>query len=182
MSRTFHTILVPIDFSAYSAEALQYAGAVAQSYGASLMLLHVISKEIVTVTTYERHTGRRVLPPHAYALHTDPVTSTGAEDTVIADLHEQGMEALQHFLPDEFRGLSVERRVAVGRPFEQILETAAQEQVDLIVMGTHGRTGLTHVALGSVAERVVRMASCPVLTVKAPASPKPPSQEAFEQS
>lgn len=62
----------------------------------------------------------------------------------------------------------MERRVEVGRPFEQILETAKCEQVDVIVMGTYGRTGLAHVMLGSVAERVVRMASCPVLTVKAP--------------
>jgi nucleotide-binding universal stress UspA family protein len=57
-------------------------------------------------------------------------------------------------------------RVWAGHPFERILETAVREQVALIVLGTHGRTGLAHAIMGSVAERVVRLAPCPVLTVK----------------
>ena len=57
-----------------------------------------------------------------------------------------------------------------GRPFERIVETAVAEQVGLIVMGTHGRTGLERIAVGSVAERVIRLAPCPVLTLKAPTS------------
>ena len=62
----------------------------------------------------------------------------------------------------------VEQRVAVGQPFEQILKTAESETVDMIVMGTNGRTGFAHLVMGSVAERVVRLAPCPVLTVKDP--------------
>ena len=64
----------------------------------------------------------------------------------------------------------VELRVLVGHPFERILETAIREQVALIVLGTHGRTGLAHAIMGSVAERVVRLAPCPVLTVKTSAA------------
>ena len=55
-----------------------------------------------------------------------------------------------------------------GRPFERIIETAVKEEVALIIMRTHGRTGLAHITLGSIAERVVRLAPCAVLTVKAP--------------
>ena len=62
---------------------------------------------------------------------------------------------------------AIELRVLVGQPFERILKTAVQEHVALIVLGTHGRTGLAHLIMGSVAERVVRLAPCPVLTVKA---------------
>ncbi len=58
--------------------------------------------------------------------------------------------------------------MVVGRPFERIVETAVHEHVDLIVMGTHGRSGIAHLALGSIAERIVRLAPCPVLTVKDP--------------
>jgi nucleotide-binding universal stress UspA family protein len=74
--------------------------------------------------------------------------------------------ALQAFLPAQKAHHHVELRVWAGHPFERILETAVREQVALIVLGTHGRTGLAHAIMGSVAERVVRLAPCPVLTVK----------------
>jgi nucleotide-binding universal stress UspA family protein len=88
-----------------------------------------------------------------------------AEEVVI-DLREQAYTALQAFLPAQIAHHTVELRVLVGQPFERILETAVHEKVALIVLGTHGRTGLTHLVMGSVAERVVRLAPCPVLTVK----------------
>ncbi len=74
--------------------------------------------------------------------------------------------ALQAFLPTRMAHHAVELRVLVGHPFERILETAVHEKVALIVLGTHGRTGLAHLTMGSVAERVVRLAPCPVLTVQ----------------
>jgi nucleotide-binding universal stress UspA family protein len=83
------------------------------------------------------------------------------------DLREQAYTALQAFLPTQIAHHAVELRVLVGHPFERILETAGDEQVSLIVLGTHGRTGLAHTIMGSVAERVVRLAPCPVLTVHA---------------
>jgi nucleotide-binding universal stress UspA family protein len=89
-----------------------------------------------------------------------------AEDVII-DLREQAYTALQAFLPTQIAHHAVELRVLVGQPFERILETAGDEKVSLIVLGTHGRTGLAHTIMGSVAERVVRLAPCPVLTVHA---------------
>lgn len=62
--------------------------------------------------------------------------------------------------------VDVERRVVIGTPYRQIVEIAAAGDVDLIMMATHGRTGLSHLVMGSVAERVVRMATCPVLTLR----------------
>ncbi len=88
-----------------------------------------------------------------------------AEDVVV-DLREQAYTALQAFLPTQMAHHAVELRVLVGHPFERILEIAVHEKVALIVLGTHGRTGLAHLIMGSVAERVVRLAPCPVLTVQ----------------
>lgn len=165
MSKTFGTILVPVDFSAHSTEALRYAATLADRLSSSVLVLHVIAKDLVTQAPHQ-DTGRGVpllgLTSEALDLPTE------VHEPVAVDLREQTQTALQHFLPAEFGGLQVERRVEVGHPVEQILETAKREQVDLMVMGTHGRTSLRHVVLGSVAERVMQMASCPVLMVKAP--------------
>ncbi len=170
MDKTFQTILVPIDFSPYATEALQYGATLAERFAASLIVLHVIDKDFETVVVHHR-AGHRGLPspilgPFAGTFNVD----TEATETVSIDLREQAEATLRYFIPDEFSELHVESRVMVGRPFEQILKTAKREAVDLIVMGTRGRTGLGHVMLGSVAERVVRLAPCPVLTVKAPES------------
>jgi nucleotide-binding universal stress UspA family protein len=85
---------------------------------------------------------------------------------VVSDLREQAYTALQACVPAQLARHPVELRVLIGHPFERILETAVRDQVALIVLGTHGRTGLAHAIMGSVAERVVRLAPCPVLTVK----------------
>jgi nucleotide-binding universal stress UspA family protein len=85
---------------------------------------------------------------------------------VITDQREQAYKTLTEFLPPRLARYPVELRVIVGHPFERIVETAVHEKVGLIIMGTHGRTGLSHMATGSVAERVIRMAPCPVMTVK----------------
>jgi universal stress protein A len=95
-------------------------------------------------------------------------------EEVIVDLREQAYTALQAFLPSQMAQHTVELRVLVGQPCERILETAVQEHVALIVLGTHGRTGLAHLMMGSVAERVVRLAPCPVLTVKISPAAAPP--------
>jgi nucleotide-binding universal stress UspA family protein len=84
-------------------------------------------------------------------------------------VEEQAKRKLEHFL-SQLPGAQVKitRRVVVGVPFQRIMESASTEQVDLIVMATHGHTGLKHLILGSVAERVVRLAPCPVLTLRPP--------------
>lgn len=136
-----HHILVPTDFSAPSQQAMTYAFELAQKVGAKLSLLHVIEVPVYAIEVY--------LP--------------------LQDLEQDARRGLARLLPEaEAAHVDVTRLVAMGVPYEKILETATAEQVDLIVMATHGRTGLRHLAMGSVAERVVRMAPCPVLTIRSP--------------
>ncbi len=167
MDIIIENILVPVDFSPYSTEALLYAATLADHLASTVVVLHVIAKEIDAQAAHQRTgSGVPLLGLMSEALGVPPEM----HEAVVVDLRERAQTALQHFLPSELSGRSVELRVEIGHPFEQILEVAKGERVDMIVMGTHGRTGLAHIVLGSVAERVVRMAPCPVLTVKAPPS------------
>jgi universal stress protein A len=136
-----HHILTPIDFSEHSKQAMTYAFELAEKFGAKLSLLHVIEVPVYAIEVY--------LP--------------------MQDLEQAARRELALLLPEaEASGVDVTRLVEMGVPSQKILETAAAEQVDMIVMATHGRTGLAHLVMGSVAERVVRMASCPVLTIRPP--------------
>jgi universal stress protein A len=170
MSKTFHTILVPVDFSPYSTEALLYAASIADRFSASLQVLHVISQEVRTFATH-RHLEQSGTPHRPLALlgpYSEPLGVPPEQtDEVVVDLREQAHTTLQQFMPPQLAGHPLEFRIEVGHPFEQILEVAKRERADLIVMGTHGRTGLAHLVMGSVAVRVVRLAPCPVLTVRA---------------
>jgi universal stress protein A len=170
----FPSILVPVDFSPYAASAFHYALAIADRCTSSLIVLHVIPRETTTQAVSQR-LGHRDLPffGPVRPQSTPAVPSDVAEEVVI-ELREQAYTALQAFLPAQLAHHAIELRVLVGQPFERILETAAQEHVALIVLGTHGRTGLAHLIMGSVAERVVRLAPCPVLTVKASPADAPP--------
>jgi nucleotide-binding universal stress UspA family protein len=165
VQQLFTSILVPVDFSAYSAVALRYAAGIADRFTASVIILHVIARETTTHAVHQRIGPQRMTIP-------DPLISTYAPalpsdiEAVISDLREQAYTALQACVPAQLAKHPVELRVVVGHPFERILETAVREKVALIVLGTHGRTGLLHAIMGSVAERVVRLAPCPVLTVK----------------
>jgi nucleotide-binding universal stress UspA family protein len=164
----FASILVPVDFSPYAANALRYALGIAERFASSIIVLHVIPRETTTHALSQR-LGHRDLPffgPLRPPESAPAVPSEVAEEVVI-DLREQAYTALQAFLPAQIAHHTVELRVLAGQPFERILEMATHEKVALIVLGTHGRTGLTHFVMGSVAERVVRLAPCPVLTVKA---------------
>jgi universal stress protein A len=166
----FTPILVPVDFSAYSTQALLCAADIAERFNSSIIVLHVIGRE-VSVHAMRQRLGVERVPL------LGPSTSSQAEEipdqeieSVIVDHREQAYTQLQSFLPERLAHHPVELRVVLGNPFERIIEMALREKAGLIVLGTHGRTGLTHVAMGSVAERVVRLAPCPVLTVKAPSS------------
>ncbi len=140
------TILVPLDLSPRASKALHYARAFAAQFGSKLRLLHVTE-------------------PLAYPtdLGYAPVVSGELEN----ELQEGSRERLQ-VIVDDLRqsGLSVEGALRVGRPHTEIAATAAELGADLLVLTTHGFTGLKHVLLGSVAERVVRHAPCPVLVVR----------------
>ena len=145
-----HHILAPTDFSDSSKKTLSDALELAQTFGATLSLLHVIEP-----------------PPYPIEGFVPP--AMGAD--LLGDLERQASAELAQVL-SEAHGATIEvtRAVAMGSPAQKIVETAEAEHVDLIVMATHGRTGLSHLLIGSVAERVVRTAPCPVLTIRPPAA------------
>lgn len=143
-------ILLPLDLSAHSFQALPAAEALARLGGATLCLLHVAE-------------------PIAYPtdLGYAPVISGEVE----AGLHQGARRRLEELAaPPRERGFSVQTALRVGRPFLEIAEAARTVAADLVVITTHGFTGLKHVLLGSTAERVVRHAPCPVWVVRAPAT------------
>jgi len=162
----FTPILVPVDFSSYSTAALHYAAGIASRFGSSIIVLHVIARDTATYAAHQR-LGHRDIPPFGpLEAQISPEVSDAFAEEVVVDLRERAYTALQAFLPAQCAAHAVELRVVVGQPFERILEMAVREKAALIVLGTHGRTGLAHAVMGSVAERVVRLAPCPVLTVK----------------
>ena len=145
---TLHRILLATDFSDFSNEALDYAVYLSRGFGADLYLLHVFE------------------PPF--------FSHSGVSLNVRPEVHQWIMEVKQEAqeklgkLAEEVRhhGAKVHPIFKEGTPFLEILKTAGEIPADLIVLGTHGRTGLTHVLMGSVAERIVRKSSCPVFTVR----------------
>lgn len=145
---TLHRILMATDFSDFSNEALDYAVYLSRGFGADLYLIHVFEPPFFS------HTG--VSPSVRPEVHE-----------WIREVREAEQEQLNK-LADQVRhlGTKVHAILKEGTPFLEILKTAGEIPADLIVLGTHGRTGLAHVLMGSVAERVVRKALCPVFTVK----------------
>ncbi len=140
-------ILWPTDFSENSRLAGVYACALAEQFGSELHLLHVVED----VLTMIPEAGMTFPPPNEY----QPKLRASAE------------KALSQ-LPDANSALrkTAVRHVRNGHPFVEIVRYAKEAEIDMIVVGTHGRTGLVHVLLGSIAEKVVRKAPCPVLTVR----------------
>jgi nucleotide-binding universal stress UspA family protein len=153
MTMTIQKILVPVDFSEGAQPAIELAATMARKFGSSVELLHVwqppplIPLPIVVMPS----------SPEAQPVNMEELarTTAGAQmKEIVTRLRDQGIAEVQS-------------RVGVGSPAHEIVELAALGHFDLIVMGTHGRTGLAHAVVGSVAEKVVRRAKCPVLTVRA---------------
>jgi nucleotide-binding universal stress UspA family protein len=140
-----HTILHPTDFSETAAQALELARSLARDHGATLLLVAVPPLPP---------------PPHKY-----PFPPGQTEYASVVDTTRRELESLAATVTD----VPVQTSVPCGLPGPSILDVAREHAVDLIVMGTHGRTGLMHLLLGSVAEYLLRHAPCPVLTVR-PAS------------
>ena len=165
LSEVFKTILVPIDFSPYSTKALNYAADMASKFSASIIVLHVIDRETGVRRIRQRLTEKGI----TVASQTEAArVSPGGLEAAVADQREQAYTDLQDFLPASLANHQVDLRVVLGHPFERIIETAVQQNVALIILGTHGRTGLSRAVMGSIAERVARLAPCPVMMVKAP--------------
>jgi len=148
MRATISRILVPTDFSAASDAALAFARTVASTFGASLHLLHVFEDPIVPAGIVE-----------AYAPLPTELRAALVEDARTQLATRVSDEDRLHF--------RATTEIVSGSSAMAIVEYAQDHHNDLIVMGTHGRTGVSHLLLGSVAERVVRLAPCPVLTVRA---------------
>jgi nucleotide-binding universal stress UspA family protein len=140
----FQRIIVPLDFSEHSVKAFQKALDFAQQFDAELILVHIVEQII--------YPGDWSYPPLA-------MSDFAAEkrDEVASKL--KGLTAGS--------GVRAQEIVRLGRAWQEVVEIAKEKRADLVVIATHGYTGLRHVLLGSVAEKIVRHAPCPVLTVRA---------------
>ena len=145
---TLKNILVATDFEDASAKALLYGRELARRFGATLHVLHVV-EDVVMYGSVESYT------PNLVSLQRE------AED--------EARERLAALVSDEDRDVLHAKTVLMtGAPATAVIEYAKREKIDLILIGTHGRTGLGHLVMGSVAEKIVRLAPCPVLTLKQP--------------
>jgi universal stress protein A len=151
MAGSFSHILVPTDFSPASEAALAYATDVASRFSARVSLLHIV--------TDPKATG--FWTPEVYVPASPPI-----QERFLREARQRLENALT---ADERARFSVTIEARIGAAAVGIQDFAREQKVDLIVMGTHGRTGLAHLLLGSVAERVVRSSPCPVLTTHAAA-------------
>ena len=151
-------ILCPTDFSDLSAHALSFARSFAETYRAKLHLLHVVD-EAYQYWTVMGTNGVPLGPPPDEML---AAARTGMSKFVATHFAAAALATGAAAPPD------VVTEVRLGRPFLEIIRHAREISADLIVLGTHGRSGLSHVLLGSVTEKVVRKSPCPVLTVRHP--------------
>lgn len=148
MPLTIKKILVPIDFSDYSKSALKYAVNFAKVFNAEMYLIYVVEP---------------VIYPPDFSMGQIAIPS------VTFEMDERAKEELSKLAQQEIPA-EIKRQVIIktGKPFVEIIETAAEEDIDLIIIATHGHSGVEHILFGSTAEKVVRKAPCPVLTLREP--------------
>ncbi|HTP64727.1 MAG TPA: universal stress protein [Geobacteraceae bacterium] len=144
----FEKILFALDFSENSEHAFDYAYSLARNYDARLVILHVIQEPVDLSGFYVPHISFEKL------------------EKEIEEGAEKMMEKFCGRIAGDFA--NYETAIVSGIPYEEILKKAEDDEVSLIVMGTQGRKGIDHLLFGSTAERVVRNARCPVLTVRLP--------------
>jgi nucleotide-binding universal stress UspA family protein len=142
----FSKLLLPTDFSDCSAEAARVARLLAERFGSRVVALHVLDE------------------PAAL----DPMFRGDVPLELLRTRMEQfAQESMDAFLASHFSGFeNVDTMLAAGIPYREIIKKARESGAGLIVIGTHGRTGVEHVIFGSTAEKVVRLAPCPVLSVR----------------
>ena len=148
MSERFRRILVPMDFGAASDAALAYAKELAATFNSRLFLLHLVEDPVATAGW----------TPEVFI-----TASAELRETLLTDARQRLGSALTDAERERFKATT---EVRIGAAAEGIGAFAREKSSDLIVMGTHGRRGLAHMFLGSVAERIVRTAPCPVLTIR----------------
>ncbi len=141
-------ILFATDFSEGSSQALPYATDIARQYSAKLFLIHVIYDVVKSAGWYVPHVS---------------------VDEIYHDMEKRARAELEKNLTEDMRGMKdFEYVVLRGIPYEEIVKFAADNKIDLVVLGTHGRKGIDRMLFGSTAEQVVRNAPCPVLSVRIP--------------
>lgn len=138
-------ILCAVDLAEYSGQVAEYAAALARACKASVLVVY-------TAPSLSQYVGFHV-PPNTIENFVGEIV-TGAE------------EGMADFVEENFKGVEAEGRVVVGYATDEILKTAAKENCDIIVMGTHGRKGIDRILFGSVAEKVVKESTVPVLTIR----------------
>jgi nucleotide-binding universal stress UspA family protein len=141
-------VLVPIDFSDYSKNSLKYAVKFVKSFNAELFLIYVVEPVIYPP---DFSMGQIAIP----AIDTEVDKRANEELTTLAKTE----------IPAEVKCKCI---IKTGKPFLEIIETAKEENIDLIIIASHGHTGVEHILFGSTAEKVVRKAPCPVLTLRDP--------------
>ncbi len=144
--KDFKKILFATDFSEISAYAFDYAATLAKKFNSRLIIMHVINEPVDLRGFYVPHISF---------------------DTIEREIALSAEKMMDKFCDQKLSNFdNFEKCTVSGIPYEEILKKADVENVDLIVMGTHGRAGIDHLLFGSTAERVVRKAACPVLTVR----------------
>lgn len=146
METTIKKVLVPIDFSDYSKSALKYAVNFSRLFNAEIILIYVVEP---------------VIYPPDFSMGQIAMPSINTE------WDERAKDELDKLAKSEI-STSVKTILKTGKPFVEIIETAKEENIDLIIIATHGHTGVEHILFGSTAEKVVRKAPCPVLTLREP--------------
>ena len=140
-------ILFPTDFSESSLEALRYALSFAKEYGARLVVMHVINEKVF---------AEGAALPRVISI-----------EELAEEMEAEAKKQLKTLIPSEDgEGIERENVILRGNPFLEIIRYAKEEDIALIIAGTHGRSGFEHIIFGSTAEKVVRKAPCPVLSVK----------------
>ncbi len=139
-------ILVPQDFSEYSLHALKYAVTFAELFNSELIILHIVEP---------------IVYPADFSF--GQVSIPAMEEEIRKHSEEQLNELVTKEIPKKIKATAI---IRIGKPFIEIVEVAKSENADLIVISSHGRTGMDHVLFGSTADKVVRKAPCPVLTIR----------------
>jgi len=142
--KNIRTILVPTDGSEHSFRAAEYAISVAKMVGANILVVFVVDEVVL-----------------------DQIGKITEREIATRQLNESGKSHVNYVIAGADKaGVKASSVIAEGRPFERIVHIAKESNIDLIVMGTYGRRGAERILIGSVAERVIEYASCPVLVVK----------------